>query len=408
MNFKLRTMSIFKYKAIDEDKNIVSGLAEAASEDLAAESLQENGLSIISLKEKSKAAGLNFDFILNRVKIKDIVVFSRQFSVMTSANVTVVQALKILIDQTENVKLKMIISEVAYEVDGGSRLSDALAKRPNIFSNFYVSVIRSGETSGRLDEVLNYLADEMEKDYDMMSKIKGAMIYPAFVLSGLGVVGTVMMVFVVPKLTSILTESGGELPMSTKILIATSGFLTNYWWLLIIIIAGLFTGIRFYIKKPQGLRAFDALKLRLPIFGKLFQRIYLVRFTRSLNTLIVGGVAITDGLRITAEVVNNEIYKELINETVKEVEDGNSISSVFIDSKEVPKMVSQMMSIGEKTGKLDIVLERISQFYAREVSNIIANLMTLMEPIIMVIMGVAVGIMVAAIILPMYNMANQF
>ncbi|NIA18430.1 MAG: hypothetical protein GWO79_00960, partial [Actinobacteria bacterium] len=319
MNFKLRTMSIFKYKAIDEDKNIVSGLAEAASEDLAAESLQENGLSIISLKEKSKAAGLNFDFILNRVKIKDIVVFSRQFSVMTSANVTVVQALKILIDQTENVKLKMIISEVAYEVDGGSRLSDALAKRPNIFSNFYVSVIRSGETSGRLDEVLNYLADEMEKDYDMMSKIKGAMIYPAFVLSGLGVVGTVMMVFVVPKLTSILTESGGELPMSTKILIATSGFLTNYWWLLIIIIAGLFTGIRFYIKKPQGLRAFDALKLRLPIFGKLFQRIYLVRFTRSLNTLIVGGVAITDGLRITAEVVNNEIYKELINETVKEV-----------------------------------------------------------------------------------------
>jgi len=401
-------MSIFKYKAIDQNKNIVSGLAEAASEDLAAESLQEKGLSIISLKEESRSVGLDFNLILNRVSVKDIVIFSRQFSVMTSANVTVVQALKILVEQTDNARFRMIISEIAYEVDGGSRLSDALAKRPNIFSDFYVSVVRSGETSGRLDEVLNYLADEMEKDYDMMSKIKGAMIYPVFVLFGLGAVGIVMMVFVVPKLTSILAESGGELPIATKILIAVSGFLTHYWWMLIMAIIGLVAGLRFYSQRPRGRRVLDAFKLRVPIFGKLFQRIYLVRFTRSFNTLIVGGVSITEGLRITADVVNNQVYKELIQETVKEVEDGNSISSVFIHSKEVPKMVSQMMSIGEKTGKLDIVLERISQFYAREVSNIIANLMTLMEPIIMVVMGVAVGIMVAAIILPMYNMASQF
>ncbi len=401
-------MPVFKYKAIDGNKKIVSGLAEAASEDLVAESLQEKGLSIISLKEKSKVADFDIDLIFSRVKPKDIVVFSRQFSVMTSANVTVAQALKILVEQTENPKLRMIISEIAYEVDGGSRLSDALAKRPKIFSNFYISVVRSGETSGRLDEILNYLADEMEKDYDMMSKIKGAMIYPAFVLAGLGGVGTVMMVFVVPKLTNVLAETGAELPVATKILMAVSGFLIHSWWLLLIIIFGLFFSIRFYINTRQGRRVFDTVKLRLPIFGKLFQRISLVRFTRSLNTLIVGGVAITDGLKITAEVVNNAVYKDLILETVKEVEDGNSISSVFIDSREVPKMVSQMMSIGEKTGKLDIVLERVSQFYAREVANIIANLMTLMEPIIMVIMGVAVGIMVAAIILPMYNMASQF
>jgi len=401
-------MPIFQYKAIDSEKKIVSGLAEAASEDLVAESLQEKGLSIILLKEKSKVANFNIDFVFGRVKPKDIVVFSRQFSVMTSANVTVAQALKILVEQTENPKLKTIISEIAYEVDGGSRLSDALAKRPKVFSNFYVSVVRSGETSGRLDEILNYLADEMEKDYDMMSKIKGAMIYPAFVLAGLGGVGTVMMVFVVPKLTDVLAETGGELPVATRILMAVSGFLTHSWWLLLIIIAGAFFAVRFYINTEQGRRMFDFIKLRLPIFGKLFQRIALVRFTRSLNTLIVGGVAITEGLKITAEVVNNEIYKDLILKTVKEVEDGNSISSMFVDSKEVPKMVSQMMSIGEKTGKLDIVLDKVSQFYAREVANIIANLMTLMEPIIMVIMGVAVGIMVAAIILPMYNMASQF
>ncbi len=401
-------MPVFKYKAMDGDKKIVSGLAEAASEDLAVDSLQEKGLSIISLKEKSKVASIDIDFILSRIKPKDIVIFSRQFSVMTSANVTVAQALKILIDQTENPKLKMVISEIAYEVDGGSRLSDALAKRPKVFSNFYISVVRSGETSGRLDEILNYLADEMEKDYDMMSKIKGAMIYPAFVLTGLSGVGAVMMIFVVPKLTNMLEENGTELPMPTKILMAVSGFLVHSWWLLLIIIFGLFFSIRFYINTKNGRRVFDTIKLHLPIFGRLFQRISLVRFTRSLNTLIVGGVSITEGLKITAEVVDNEIYRDLILKTVKEVEDGNSISSMFINSKDVPKMVSQMMSIGEKTGKLDIVLDRISRFYTREVENIIANLMTLMEPIIMVIMGVAVGVMVAAIILPMYNMASQF
>jgi type IV pilus assembly protein PilC len=401
-------MATFKYKALDKNKKSVEGAVEAASEDLAAESLQEKEMMVISLKEEKKMNVKKFEMALNRVKTKDIVIFSRQFSVMASANVTIVQALKILTEQTANIKLKMIISEIAYEVDGGSRLSDALAKRPNIFSNFYISVIRSGETSGRLDEALNYLADEMEKDYDMMSKIKGAMIYPAFVLTGLVAVGIVMMVFVVPKLTDILTSSDAELPAATKILIAVSGFFTNYWWLALLIFFGFIGGVIGLGKTARGLEFLDTIKLRAPVFGKLFQRIYIVRFARSLNTLIVGGVVITEGLKISAEVVNNSVYKKLIKETVKEVEDGNSISSVFINSKEVPGMVSQMMSIGEKTGKLDIVLDRIANFYAREVENIIANLMTLMEPVIMVIMGIAVGVMVAAIILPMYNLASEF
>jgi type IV pilus assembly protein PilC len=401
-------MAIYKYKALDKNKKTVSGLIDAVSENLAAETLRDRGFTIISLTQESEASDLIYLSFLNRVKAKDLLVFFRQFSVMVSANVTVVQALKILIEQITNIKLKMIVSEIAYEVDSGSRLSDALAKRPKVFSNFYVSVVRAGETSGRLDEALNYLADEIEKDYDMISKIKGAMIYPAFVLSGLTVVGIVMMVFVVPKLTNILTESGAELPIATKILIGTSSFLSTSWWMLLLALAVIILGIRFYISKPHGRRVFDALKLRIPIFGKLFQKIYLVRFTRSLNTLIMGGVSITEGLKITAEVVNNEIYRKLIEQTIKEVEDGNSISSVFINSKDVPKMVSQMMNIGEKTGKLDIVLGRISDFYGREVDNIISNLMTLMEPVIMVIMGVAVGIMVAAIILPMYNLAGQF
>jgi len=401
-------MAIFKYKALDAEKKKVGGLIEEANEDFAAEILRERGLSIISIIKESEEKELKFLAIFNRIKAKDLVVFSRQFSVMISANVALVQSLRILVDQTENINLKIIVSEMADEVDGGSRLSETLAKRPKVFSDFYINIIKSGETSGKLDEVLNYLADEMEKDYDMVSKIKGAMIYPVFVFFGLGIVGSVMMIFVVPKLTGIIKESGAKLPLTTRILISASDILSNYWWLLLIIIIGIIIGFRFLIKTPYGKKYFDLFKLKIPIFGKLFQRIYLVRFTRSMNTLIVGGVAITKSLDIASEVVGNQIYKELIKETSKAVEDGDSISSVFVNSKEIPRMVSQMMSIGEKTGKLDLVLEKITDFYAREVSNIIANLMSLMEPIIMIIMGVAVGIMVAAIILPMYNLANSF
>lgn len=401
-------MAIFQYKAIDSNKNTTDGLIEAVNESVAAEILQEKGLSIISLKEKAaRGQGQAISFF-GKVKTKDLVIFSRQFSVMVSANVAMVQALRILVEQTENITLKMIISDIADEVDSGSRLSDALAKRPKVFSGFFINVIKSGETSGKLDEILSYLADEMEKDYDMVSKIKGAMIYPAFVFGGLVVVGAVMMVFVVPKLTGILTETGAQLPMATRILIGTSSFLTNYWWLLAMILAGLAAGIKLYIKTAEGKRQIDWLILRLPIFGKLFQRIYLVRFTRSMNTLIVGGVTITKSLKIVSEIVGNQIYKDLITKTSKAVEDGNSVSSVFANSAEMPPMVSQMMSIGEKTGKLDVVLSKITDFYTREINNIIANLMTLMEPIIMVIMGVAVGVMVAAVIMPMYNMASQF
>jgi type IV pilus assembly protein PilC len=401
-------MPIFKYKAIDKNNKSIEGLIETTSDSVAAEILQEKEFTVISITEKAVKKQLGFMKALNRVKQKDLVIFSRQFSVMVSANVALVQALRILVDQTENLTLKMIISEIADEVDAGSRLSDSLSKRPKIFSDFYINIVKSGETSGKLDEVLNYLADEMEKDYDMMSKIKGAMIYPAFVLFGLGVVGVMMMVFVVPKLTSILTETGGELPFATKLLIGTSEFMAKYWWLLIIIILAIFFGVRAYLKTETGKKQFDYIILKLPVFGKLLQRIYLVRLTRSMNTLIVGGVTITKSLKIVADVVENETYKYLIKETLKAVEDGESISSVFITSNEIPKMVSQMMSIGERTGKLDIILERITDFYSREVKNIIDNLMSLMEPIIMVIMGIAVGIMVAAIILPMYNMANQF
>jgi len=400
-------MSIFRYKALKEDNKAIKGLVEASSEEAAVDILKEKGYTIVYLKEKTKIDFNNLTF-LSRVKPKDVVIFSRQFSVLVSASVSLVDSLKILVDQTENPKLRGIVQEMADEVDAGMRLSDSLSKRPKVFSEFYINVVKSGETSGKLDEVLNYLADELEKDYDMSSKIKGAMIYPVFVLCGLGGVGVIMMVFVVPKLTAVLEETGAELPTPTKILIAVSDFLKTDWWLLLLIIAGMVAGVKFASRTEIGKRIIDTIKLRLPIFGHLFNLIYLVRFTRSMNTLIIGGVNISKGLQITADVVDNDIYQRMIRETKAEVEDGNSISTIFEESKMVPKMVPQMMTIGEKTGRLDVILSRLTDFYTREINNIVANLMTLMEPIIMVVMGVAVGIMVAAIILPMYNMSSNF
>jgi type IV pilus assembly protein PilC len=258
-----------------------------------------------------------------------------------------------------------------------------------------------------LDEVLNYLADEMEKDYDMTAKISGAMIYPAFVLVGLTVVGVLMMVVVVPQLTAVLQDSGGTLPLSTRIVMAISAFLIHFWWLLLIIVIAVVVFFRVAISTEAGKRAFDTIKLKLPVFGNLFQLIYMVRFTRSMNTLIVGGVTISKSLDVVAEIVGNSVYKDLIKRSRQSVEEGGSIAKVFMNSDAVPKMVPQMIVVGEKTGKLDLVFSKISDFYGREIQNIIANLVTLLEPSIMVVMGVAVGVMVAAVILPMYSLAGS-
>ncbi len=401
-------MANFSYKAKNKENKTVAGVVQAPSEEMAVDILVDKGLTIFWFKETATKGemGLNIPF-LNRIPPKDIVIFSRQLSVLVSANVPLVQSLKTMIKQTNNNRLKIIVSELSDEVEGGSKLSTALGKYPIAFSNFYVNIIRSGETSGKLDEVLNYLADQQEKDYDLMSKIRGAMIYPAFILSSLTVVGMMMMIFVIPKLTGILQEANAELPLATRILIGVSGFLQGFWWLLLILFIGLFIGFQFFIKTDFGRRYWDLIKLKVPVVGNLLRKIMIVRFLRSLDTLITGGVSLPKSLRITGDVVGNVIFKELILNTVKEVEGGNPIASVFAQSKDVPYMVSQMMNIGEKTGKLDEVLRKLTDFYAREIDNLVRNLVTLVEPLVMVLMGLGVGLMVAAVILPMYNLASS-
>ena len=327
---------------------------------------------------------------------------------MSSATLPIVTALRILEKQTANPKLKVIASEIGDEVEGGAKLSAALAKYPDVFSSFYINMITSGETSGKVDEVLNYLADEQEKNYDLTSRIKGAMIYPAFILGGLLIVGAVMMIYVVPKLTTILEEAGTELPFSTKLLIAVSNFLANYWWLLLIILVGGFFLFQLYARTPRGKHLWHTIQLKIPIVGTIYRHIYLVRFTRSMYTLVIGGVPLTRSLEIVSGVVGSAVFENLIKRTIREVEDGNSIATIFNQSKEVPAMVSQMMIVGEKTGRLEEIFKRLSDFYTHEVDSLVTNLVTLLEPIIMLVMGVAVGFIVSSILLPMYRLSGSF
>ena len=401
-------MAIFQYQATSAAGRTKRGTIVGISDSDVIAKLRRQELAVVNVRDITDEPLGKFLRFIAPIKNKDLVIFARQFSVMIGANVPIVEALLVIIDQTDNLTLKNMIATLAFEVDSGSFLSDALAKYPKVFSQLFINIIRSGETSGKLDEVLNYLADEMEKNYDMTSKIRGAMIYPVFIVAALFGVGLILMVYVIPNLTVILEETGAALPLSTRLVIAVSGFLTSYLWLVAGLAIALLFGLRLYLKTYFGRRQWDMLKIKLPIFGKLFQYIYLMRFTRSLSTLLKGGVTITRSLEIVADVVGNTIYRELVLETLDSINDGNPLSTVFEASDHIPKMIPQMISVGEKTGQLDSVLDRLTSFYGRESDNMLDNLSKLMEPIIMVVMGIGVGIMVAAVLLPMYNLASQF
>lgn len=389
------------------DGESISGIVEAPGETEAAELLGERGLIVLSLVAGKKKSFKGLNINIGGVNQKDLVIFSRQLAVMISATIPIVQALRILSQQTSNPVFTDKIVEIANDVDGGMKLSDAMGKHSKIFSNFFVAMIKSGETSGRLEEVLEYLADQMEKDYDLVARIKGAMIYPIVILVGLVGVSILMMVYILPKLTPMLKESGAELPAVTNWLIAISDFMVSSWYYILFVLLILAFVFVFWTKSQSGKNMWDSIKIKIPIFGGLFKKIYLVRLTRSLHTLIKGGVPISMALRITAEVVDNKAYADLIMKTVAEVEAGNSISTLFSKSPLVPKMLAQMMIVGEKTGRIDTILERLSDFYSREINTMVANLTTLIEPIILVLMGVGVGGIVAAIMLPMYKVAQN-
>lgn len=400
-------MAIFDYRSRKNDGTPVNGAVVAPTENVAYDLLREKGLIVISLNERKEGNLLKNPLsFFRRVNVKEQVIFARQLAVMINANVPIVKALKILVKQTENVNFKVVLSDILDEVEGGAKFSAALSRYPNIFNNFFVYMVRSGETTGKLDEVLEYLATQREKDYDLRSKVKGAMTYPIVLLGGVVVVGFGLVLFVLPSLLDVFKSGGATLPLPTRILISFVTFSKNYWYLILIGIIALLVGFAIFRKTKKGGYILDVFKIKVPIVGTIFVKLYLTRFSRSMATLLAAGVPISRALEITSDVVDNDIYRDLIRKTITEVEGGNSITSVFVKSKNVPLMVSQMMSIGEQSGRMDTILIKIAEFYERELQNLINNLVELLQPIILLIMGGAVGFLVAAILLPIYNLSN--
>ncbi|HPL93455.1 MAG TPA: type II secretion system F family protein [bacterium] len=396
----------FNYRAKNREGKVVDGIVDAASEFIARDLLKEKGLEPISIKSQAFSVN-NLVAFLNRVKGKDLVVFFRQLSVMVSASIPLIKCLKVLAKQTGNPKLKMIVEEIYQDVDSGSKLSEAMAKHVEVFSNFFVNIIKAGEASGRLAEVLNYVADQQEKDQDLLSKIKGAMIYPVVILIGMGGGGMIMMIKVMPKLMEVFENMGSELPWQTTALMAVSNFLVDYWWIVIAIIVALFLIIRYYGKTKSGKFVLSSIKFRIPVFGKMFKMVNIVRFTRSLHTLMIGGVPLVEAMGIIQEIIDDPIYQEIFKKTQKEVNDGHPMMEELSKHKGfVPDVVYNMIGIGEQSGRLDEMLERVSQFYEKELSNMTSNIMVLMEPLIMIVLGIGVAIMVSAIFVPLYSISG--
>ena len=403
-------MAVYEFIAKRENGENVRGHIDAKNEKEVVDILLDKKLYPISVRpQKGRGLSREIDLpFLNKIKVKDLVIFSRQLAVMVEATLPLVQSLKIIAEQIENPKLKSVVVDLAASVEGGEKFSQALAKHKDVFSHFFISMVKSGETSGRLDEVLNYLADQQERDYDLMTKIRGEMIYPIFIISVLVIMGFVMMAFVVPRITSMLVETGAELPLPTRILIFLSDFISGYWWVIVLITIAIFAGIRYSLRDNNVRAAWDRMKLRIPIFGKLFRNIYLVRISRSLVTMINGGIPLSQALEVTSTIVDNGVYKQVILDTKKEVDDGNPLAAALVKSEHIPSLFSQMISVGEQTGRLDKVLDKLTNFYSREVESMVMGLVSLIEPLIIVLIGLGVGVMVAAIILPMYNLASSF
>jgi type IV pilus assembly protein PilC len=318
-----------------------------------------------------------------------------------------VQSLRILGRQVSNKGLIRITQSLVQSVESGDSLSLALSKHPQVFSNIYISLVRAGEASGKVGEALNYLADQLEKDYDLRSRVKAAMTYPTFVLSALGVVGILMFKFVLPNLVQVLKEQNTELPFVSKILISFTDFFDVYWWVVILAAGGLVLAVRYYINTPSGRYVWDGFKVKLPVIGSVLERIYLARFSRNLSTLVTGGIPIIKALQIIGDIVNNVVYRDILLEAAQQVTNGKSISESLSRHKEFPPLVTQMVGVGEQTAQLDTILLKLAVFYEKEVDAKVATLSSLLEPIIMVILGLGVGVLVGGILLPIYNLASS-
>lgn len=397
----------FDYKARDKDGNIKEGVVEASSREAAFLVVQSYELYVISLTEK-KTPFYKQDFggSFERVSGQDVVMISRQLAVMAESKIPIVESLQTLSRQLEKKILKEKILSIADKVEGGAPLSKSISTYPEIFSNFYVNIIKSGEASGKMSESLTYLADHIEREYQFRQKIIGAMFYPIFILVIFIGIMLFLFMFIMPELTQILLDAGGDIPFITQIVISVSDFLQKNGIFVFLSFAGLVAlGIKFF-RTEQGKDTLDEFILKVPIFSNFFRKTYMIRFAESLATLISAGLPIVKSLEITAEIVNNKVYKETIIKLSEGVEQGKQISEVM---KRYPKMFSpllvQMTIVGERSGRLAPSLDNVVRFFRAEIERTLDRYISMLEPLMIVALGVLVGGLVGSVLLPIYNVS---
>lgn len=401
---------LFKYSAIDKEGNQKDGSIEAINIDIAIASLQRRGFIISNIVESDAKEGFlnkNLSF-LERVSNKDIVILSRQLATLFEAQVSALRVFQLLATETENPKLARKLSDMVNDLQGGSSIAGALEKHPDVFSAFYVSMVRAGEESGRLDEVLLFLADYLDRTYEVTQKAKNALIYPAFVVTTFVVVMSLMLTLVIPKISQILIDSGQEIPVYTQIVIGISNFCVNYGWIILVAAAvGGFFLFRFR-KTQQGKESFDNFKLNVPYVGKLYKMLYLSRISDNLNTMLASGIPMVKALELTKSVVDNEIYLKAIEGATEDVKSGASVSESFSRYEEFPNIMIQMIRVGEETGNSGEILSTLAKFYRREVTNSVDTLVDLIEPVMIVLLGLGVGVLLASVLIPIYNVSSAF
>ena len=400
-------MPVYKYKARDKFGKAIDGVMEASDSEMAAGRVDDLGYIPVSIKEKKEDA-ISLDFLqrYTRVSVEDLILFSRQLSTLFSAGIPLLSGLNALAEQTENKRMKETINTIKNDIEGGSSLSDALSKHPRVFSPLYVGMIQAGETAGTLDEILDRLAAITEHEKDTRARLKAATRYPKMVITTISVAFIVLVTFVIPKFATMFTKFGGTLPLPTRVMIGLNYIIHHYWYLMVAVTAALAVGFHRYTNTESGRLRWDGLKLRIPVFGPLFLKIAMSRFTHILGMLMRSGVPILDTLKITSATVDNTVIIQEVQKLRESVTGGGGLSQPLKESGIFTPMVVQMLSVGEQTGKMDEMMTKVSRYYDLEVEYTIKNLATLIEPVLIVIIGGMVLFLALAVFLPMWDMAS--
>ena len=399
-------MTTFLYKAKNREGRMVAGTIEAKNDQEATQILWENKLKVIDLIPKSQNESF-FSSLFNRVSVTEKAIFARQLATMVSVGIHLTTALNVTLAQTRNARLKSILKQVIQDIESGYSLSTALAKHPDVFDKVFTSAIKAGEAAGKVDTILLSLADRIEKDASFKSKVRASLIYPAFVFVILIIIAIVMMVKVIPQIKTILEESGGQLPLATRALLFLSDILSSYWWLLLILLLIFGVGLQFYLKTPSGKRQWGNLMVKIPLFGNLNRYAVLTRFAYNFGLLVKTGIPILDALYSVAEIMDNDVYRKSLYKVAQEVERGVSISVPLSKDPLYPPIVSQMVAVGEQSGTLDKILERLGEYYQNIVDEQTKTLASLIEPVVIVMIGGGVGVLVFAVLLPIYSIAQN-